>query len=263
MYGDSTTPGFTGLWSYDLAANTWSAVTPKGAVPQITGIYAPAWVYDSTSNLCYLTGGANSGDQNSRTARASVYVFNPVTETWLPGLQNFSNPRDSHAAFVFTRPDGHKLLCVAGGLRTPNDPLSSTQCYDFNNGGWNGENANLGPLPGPLPELPPATWWGMGYAQNVINGNNPQLWLVAGVYDGVLSNNTRFFDVAKGTWGYGGSLMSEATYRNSAVTLNNEIYKLGGRLLDFSQTCSADHRLECSGCSEWKADEIYLPVILR
>ena len=263
IYGDSTTPGFTGLWSYNLAANSWSAVTPKGAIPPITGIYAPAWVYDSTSSLCYLTGGANSGDQNSRTARSSVYVFDPKTETWLPGLPNFSSTRDSHAAFIFTRPDGHKLLCVAGGLRTPNDPLSSTQCYDFNSGGWNGENANLGPLPGPLPELPPATWWGMGYAQNLINGNNPLLWLVAGVYDGTLSNNTRFFDVAKGTWGYGGTLISEATYRNSAVTLNNEIYKLGGRLLDFSQTCSADRRLQCSGCSEWKAEEIYLPVVLK
>ena len=132
-------------------------------------------------------------------------------------------------------------------------PLSTTQCYDLTTGGasWTAENATLGPLPG--------SWWGMGYTQRP--DPDPQLWLVGGVINGLLSDTTRQFNVNGGTWAHGGNLVSGAVYRNSAVTLNDKVIKLGG-LVGLTQACSADVNMQCSGCGWW-SDQVFLPVIQK
>jgi hypothetical protein len=259
FYGDRATPGFDGLWSFDMAASP-PAVKFESSGGPYPGVFAPAWAYDPEAGLCYLTGGGESPDPPNQNTRSTVYVYDPKNNSWPSRLPNFSTTRKLHAAFIFTSPGNkHKLLCVAGGISTyfsSDTPLSSTQCYDLTAGNaLQAENAALGPLP--------ATRWGMGYAQRLHGGTYPQLWLMAGVLpNGQVSKSTLFYDVNGGGWREGGDLISGVAYRNSAVTLNNdEIIKLGG-LVELSQVCSADRYQVCSGCLWW-TDQVFLPLMLK
>ena len=97
IYGDAT-GAYTGLWSYNMDTNTWTQETPSGTPPPYTGIWAPSWVADPDSGLCYMTSGATTpGAGNLST----VYVYNAVTNAWLPELPAFTSVRDFHAAFLF------------------------------------------------------------------------------------------------------------------------------------------------------------------
>jgi uncharacterized repeat protein (TIGR01451 family) len=251
VYGDAATTNFTGLWSYDMAANVWTAVTPSGTGPTPTGIWAPAWVSDPATGYCYLTGGATvAGAGDLATVHvydpgdlATVHVYDPATNAWLAPLPSFTLARDFHAAFLFTHPvSGHKLLCVAGGYNvdpTPNGTvLDTTQCYDFATAAWNAEGADLGVLP--------AAWWGMGYAQKVHLGTDLQLWVVqgsAGAY-------TAFYDFTWNSWTLGDDPATAAVYRLSAVTLNNEIYKLGGTAGSFVPSGATELHTQCTESCE-------------
>jgi hypothetical protein len=128
MYGDTAAPDFTGLWSYDMLTTTWTQEQPAGTPPLYSGIWAPAWVHDGETGLCYLTGGATIAGTGDL---ATVYVYDPVNNAWLDPLPEFATARGFHAAFIYNRPsDGHKLLCVAGGNGS-DVSLSSTQCLDM------------------------------------------------------------------------------------------------------------------------------------
>ncbi|MEL7645013.1 MAG: kelch repeat-containing protein [Anaerolineaceae bacterium] len=223
MYGDANTPAFTGLWSYNMDNNVWTAETPSGSAPPLTGIWAPAWVSDPDNHLCYMTGGANTAGTGTLN---SVFVYDLVANAWLPPLPSFTTPRDFHAAFLFKRPaDSHKLLCVAGG-NFADAGLSGTQCYDFTAGIWYPENADLGALP--------ATLWGMGYAMlPAAEGDN--LWFVNGVDSvGALANISWRLNTATGVWEDLGPLPGGPVYRLSAVVLDNMLYQSGGSTGGFS-----------------------------
>jgi hypothetical protein len=236
MYGDAATAGFTGLWAYDMGALLWTNLAPSGNPPPQTGIWAPAWAADPETGYCYMTGGATTPGAGNLT---TVYVYDPGGNAWLAPLPNFTSVRDFHAAFVFRRSaDNHKLLCVAGGNNGAG--LASTQCYDFDTGAWNAENADMGTLPADL--------WAMGYTVKLHAGTDPQLWLTGGVNGGSISTATEYYDVNSGTWQPGGSLVSGAVYRTAAVTLNNEVYHLSGSIGSFTYTGLADRHIQCPVC---------------
>jgi len=232
MYGDTSTAGFTGLWSYDMATTTWLQETPTGTPPPYTGIWAPAWAYDAETGYCYLTGGATVAGAGTLT---SAYVYDPATNAWLTELPPFTSVRDFHAAWVFNDNTARHLLCVAGGNNAAG--MTSTQCYDFVAGTWGAENADMGALPADL--------WGMGYTQKVHAGAT-QLWVTGGVRAGFLTAQTSFFDTSTGVWVDDGNLEAGAVYRTSATALNNELYAVGGSIGSFTYTGLANHHVQCS-----------------
>jgi len=251
IYGDSQ-GSYTGLWSYNLNTNIWTQETPTGTAPPYTGIWAPSWVADPSTGLCYLTGGASTAGAGNLN---SVYVYDKNANAWLVPLPTFNNARDFHAAFLFNRPsDSHKLLCVAGGNNGAQ--ISSTQCFDFSVGAWNTENADLGTLPGGL--------WGMGYTQRRAS-DGEQLWMVGGVYNDLIVNQTWFYDVNTGTWMDGGLLESVPVYRTAAVTLDQTVYHMGGSTVSLSYTGFSNKQLDivCPECivpdMTKEATEIALP----
>ena len=229
IYGDSVTSGFSGLWSYNLSSNVWKKETPNGTPPTYTGIWAPAWVADLETKMCYMTGGAQTPGGGTLN---SVYVYDTVQDKWLTPLRAFDNVRNYHAAFLFNRPsDNHKLLCVAGGVTT-GPVLKSTQCYDFSKANWNEEDHDLDALPVAL--------WGMGYAQTTISGH-VQLWLVNGSdKDFNISPETWVFSAKTKTWASAGPLQTGDFFRTSAVTLDNVVYHVGGSLGGFNYVGKAD-----------------------
>ena len=241
IYGDTATVGFTGLWSYNMDTNAWNGLTPTGTPPLYTGIWAPSWVADTATGLCYMTGGATVPGSGNLT---SVYVYNAFANSWLAPLANFTSDRDFHGAFIFVRPlDSHKLLCVAGGIGSV--IRDSTQCYDLNTASWHVENADLGVLPLP--------WWGMGYTQSP-TANGARLWMVNGVDATTLHGQSWFYSVATNTWVNTGSLQSGVFYRTSAVTLNGTAYHVGGSTGGFSPSGLSD---------KFVGFPIYLPSIKR
>jgi len=251
IYGDAA-GAYTGLWSYNMDTNTWTSETPGGTPPPYAGIWAPAWVADTSSGVCYMTGGATTPGGGNLT---SIYVYDTNANAWLTALPAFTSVRDFHAAFLYTRPsDSHKLLCLAGGNN--GSDMSSTQCFDFSVGMWNVENADLGALPG--------TSWGMGYTQRQ-TPDGEQLWMVGGVYNTALTNQTWYYDVTTSAWMDGGILESVPVYRTAAVTLDDTVYHIGGSTGSFSYTGLSDKRLEyfCPACEipgfTKQASEVALP----
>lgn len=236
IYGDAS-GAITGLWSYNMDTNIWAPESPAGTPPPYAGIWAPSWVGDTETGLCYLTGGATAPGAGNLT---SVYVYDTITNAWMPELPAFTTIRDFHAAFLFVRPsDSHRLLCLAGGNN--NNELSSTQCYDFNTGIWNTENADLGALPGGL--------WAMGYTQRM-TPDGEQLWMVGGVFNTALVNQTWYYDVNTGTWIDSGLLQSVPVYRTAAATVDDIVYHVGGSTGGFTPTGLSDKRLDitCPEC---------------
>ena len=233
IYGDAS--GFLGLWSYDMDENVWTNETPAGTAPAQTGIWAPAWVADPETGYLYITGGAiNPGGGDLTT----VYVYDPENNEWLDPLPNFNSERAFHAAFIFNHPvTGHKMLAVAGGVNVSSVALKSTQCYDFVTNQWNEENADI-------PELPYVIW-GMGYAHNIIKENS-QLWLVAGAdasFDPL--PNSLYYDVNADEWIDGGIYHVSPVYRNSAIALDGNVYKIGGATSGFTTTGLSSKFVTC------------------
>jgi len=248
IYGDTYTPGFTGLWRYDLGGNAWISLSPSGTPPSLTGIWAPSWVADPSTGICYMTGGATTpGDGNLKT----VYVYDTKTNTWQSPLPNFTTERDFHAAFIFRNPsDGHKLLCVAGGDKNPSIYLDSTQCYDFNSTSWHAENTDLGVLPLSL--------WGMGYTKRPTAAGD-QLWLVNGMKTGgLLYPGTWYYDVTMNAWVNTGPLESGEFYRTSAVTLYGIVYHVGGSTLPYSPSGLSDRFV-----GHWVPWHTFMPMIMK
>jgi|GEM_PF-825972 len=244
MYGDTYTGGFTGLWRYDMLGNTWTSLTPgnPGNAPASPGIWAPAWVLDSATNRCYLTGGATipgNGDLNT------VYVYNADANAWLSPLPPFTTPRDFHAAYLFTDPStSHKRLCVAGGVNSSGF-LNSTQCYDFTTSSWRSENSDLGSLPMPI--------FGSGYTQSP-GVNGPSLWLVSGDSENEIVNQTWVFNVSSHAWIEIGPLESGGVFRTSAVSLNGKVYHLGGASFGFYYSGLSDR---------YTPPQVFFPLILK
>jgi len=241
VYGDSTTIGYTGLWSYNMDTGVWTNETPTGTPPATTGIWAPSWVYNPTNGHCYMTGGATIPGGGNLT---TVNVYDTVSNAWLAPLPNFAGPRAFHSAWFFNRPsDGHDLLCVAGGTDLNSIAYANTECYDFTLGAWNAPDADMGPLPGGL------DWWGMGYA----NLNGGQLWMIGGIIaGGAVSDQAWFFDTGAGGWVDGGPIATGGIYRTGATTLLGEVYKISGSVGSFTYSGISDRNVttSCGLCAD-------------
>lgn len=236
IYGDATTGGFTGLWSYNMDTNTWTNESPSGTAPAQTGIWAPAWVADPDTGYLYMTGGATTPGGGNLT---TVYVYDPVSNAWLAPLPNFTSNRAFHGAFIFNHPtSGNKMLAVVGGVNSGGTLLASTQCYDFTTGTWNAENADIPAVPGGR--------WGFGYAHNTVGADN-HFWLIGGIdTGGDMIADSVYFDLASGTWNDGGVYHATPVFRTSATALGGEVYKISGSSGGFSPTGLSSKFFLCS-----------------
>ncbi len=90
--GDTVYMWSDGLYSYNMATNTWSDLSTATGQPDPNDwdLDDSAWVFDPDAGLCYATGGqdANTGDESK-----AVSVYNPATNSWLAKLPDFTNGR--------------------------------------------------------------------------------------------------------------------------------------------------------------------------
>jgi hypothetical protein len=222
LYGDAfvhTDASFNGLWSYNLRTNTWQQESPSGTPPPFQGIAYPAWVRDPSTGFLYLTGGSLSWSDAGTLD--TVFVYDPAENRWLTPLPKMTTARNLHAAFMHRdTASGHRMMCVLGGLSLESMYLSSTQCYDLDEGAWHQENADIGALP--------FTIWGMAWVERS-SPDGMQWWLVGGQQNGAFSSSAWYFNPSKGTW-HNAGFSSLALNRSGAATLGSDLFKVGGYL---------------------------------
>jgi len=71
------------------------------------------------------------------------------------------------------------------------------------------------------------------------------LWVIGGVASGSITASTYYYDVNTGGWISGEAYGATPTYRGSAATLNNEVYKIGGSTGNFNYTGLAARNVVC------------------
>jgi N-acetylneuraminic acid mutarotase len=74
---DSTGSIFDDLWSYSLAANTWTVLEPTGEVPPARDWHA--MVFDPANDRVVLFGG-----WSGTTVLGDTWSYDPIAETWTP-----------------------------------------------------------------------------------------------------------------------------------------------------------------------------------
>ncbi|HYI02241.1 putative Ig domain-containing protein [Hyalangium sp.] len=110
-------------WEFDLASNTWAAITPTGNKP--TPRRAQAMVRDASGNFIYMVGGFRTPFLSNE-----VWRYEPASNTW---LQQPAAPFSrAYMASTLQTVTGELWLCGGRG------PLITSECQAFNptSGSW-------------------------------------------------------------------------------------------------------------------------------
>ena len=93
LFGGQIGAGFSNdLYAYDVAANSWTKLTPTGTPP------SPRWrtslAYDSTNNIFMVYGG-----QDATQTYNDTWIYNPATNTWTQLTSAGTPPMDDVGPF--------------------------------------------------------------------------------------------------------------------------------------------------------------------
>lgn len=132
LFGGRAGPGgtdFGDLWAYDLALDTWSAITPQGPTPPPRFGHNAAWVPEV--GLVVFAGQAGA------TFYSDLWAYDPPSNTWtqLPAEGDAPVPRYGSCAAL--GPDGR--LWISHGFTEEGNRFSDTRAYDFEAGAWSDE----------------------------------------------------------------------------------------------------------------------------
>ncbi len=212
MFGGVTNSGASNdTWAYDPSTNTWTNLSPTGAVPS-----ARAWhkmVYDSDTGKLIMFGGlGNSADFND------TWAYDPSTNTWtnLSPTGAVPSARDSQA--MVYDPSTHRVI-LFGGFGASGE-LNDTWAYDPAANTW----TKLSPS-GTLPPARFGTWL-------VYDPSIHQVIMFGGEYgtSGAL-NDTWAYDPAVNTWtklSPSGTLPAARTCMMVYDSANNQVILFGG-----------------------------------
>lgn len=237
LIGDMSGTGPVGFWGYNHVTNAWTQPAPTNLPADR---WAPDWAYDPATNLCYMTGGANTPGGGTYN---EAYVFDPVANAFT-ALPSLTTVRDFHDSWVGTL-SSTKYLCVGGGVTSDDVILTSTQCYDILGGTWAAEDATLAPYPVDV----------FGAADGTLfDPAGDQFWFVGGAINAgaTLSDAAYYWDgtawVAAGNTGL-------ARYRVEGDFLDGVFYFVGGSSGGFSPTDTVAVGENIGGTWTWSAFE--------
>lgn len=239
------------LHVYDITADQWYT-------RPVPGFYPPEgrWGQDVVSllntpgvnqNVCYLSGGST---QTGGGRTRDLWVYHPATNSggyldYFPAEIWFN----FHASWYVPWVGDAGSICVGGGVDYYSNVVSATHCYDLATGTFNGENADLGPLPEP--------WWGMADGWMVYEGRY-QIWLANGVaQDGTLLPASAYADETTGGFVYGPEI-PVALYRLEGDGWDGQFYAEQGAAGGFMYSTHNQLLVQCPVCHS-----VYLPLVLR
>jgi N-acetylneuraminic acid mutarotase len=139
MSGPVGNPDFNDTWAYDPTANTWTKLSPAGAVPSARDSFS--MVYDQATNRVILFGGvgARSPELND------TWVYDPTANTWSNLSPAGTLPPVRYSPAMVYEATGGRVL-MFGGEFGKSGALNDTWAYDPAANTW----TNLNP-PGALP----------------------------------------------------------------------------------------------------------------
>jgi hypothetical protein len=116
---------FDDLWAFDLAADTWSEITPSGGPPGRFG-HEAAWV--DGVGLVVFAGQAGSTFYND------LWAYDPAENAWrqLPAAGELPVPRYGSCSAIGA--DGR--LWISHGFTSDGARFADTRAYDFASGTW-------------------------------------------------------------------------------------------------------------------------------
>lgn len=121
------------LWRFDLATDTWTAVSPSGPEPEARFGHGAAWV---PGVGLVVWAGQQVGFFDD------LWAFDPASGAWreLPG--GGDRPQARYGSCAALGPDGR--LWISHGFTADNGRFDDTKAYDFASGTWADETPDAG-----------------------------------------------------------------------------------------------------------------------
>ncbi len=114
--GFRDTVTFNDTWAYDLAANTWTDLSPEGAVPFAR--LAMSLVYDAASGLMIMFGGGSN----------DTWAYDPTVNTWSDITPEGTLPSAREDQSMVYEPSSGQMVMFGGFSSTEGD-LGDTWVY--------------------------------------------------------------------------------------------------------------------------------------
>jgi N-acetylneuraminic acid mutarotase len=108
-WDESASIDFNDTWAYDPAANTWTQLTPVGAVPSARDLHQ--MVYDPASGKVILFGGDND---STETGLNDTWAYDPVANTWTD-LSPAGTVPSGRGWFSMVYDEAHGQVVLFGG----------------------------------------------------------------------------------------------------------------------------------------------------
>jgi N-acetylneuraminic acid mutarotase len=115
-------------WAYDAATNTWTNLSPSGAVPPPRGL--AGMVYDSRSGKVILFGG-----DNGSTRLGDTWAYDPAANTWTDLNPSGSVPA-ARSLFGMTYASNDGKAVLFGGADLGSNFFNDLWTYDLSANAW-------------------------------------------------------------------------------------------------------------------------------
>ncbi len=209
LFGGRGSADLNDLWAYDLTADGWTRLAPKGALPAARADHVAAWI----DGLGLVVAGGRSGSK----VLDDLWAYDPSANAWRTLATSGPRPAAFAGSCAVVTPDGR--LWITGGRTTGGTYVAATWAYDPGPSTWT-KQIVLGGNPQPAPRDGAACWWTSDGALAVYGGRSAAA--------PALGDLWTFDNAAKGgTWTPHGSAPLPPRAR-AAVGGSNAIVAVGG-----------------------------------
>jgi hypothetical protein len=146
LFGGRGSADLNDLWVYDLTADSWTRLAPKGAVPGARTDHVAAWI----DGLGLVVAGGRSGTK----VVDDLWAYDPNANAWRTLATTGSRPPARSGSCSTVSSDGR--LWISGGRAANGTYLGDTWSYDPGPSKWQ-RQAGLGG--GPPARDGAACWW--------------------------------------------------------------------------------------------------------
>lgn len=146
--GNATPSAVLGdLWAFDLASDSWRAVSPEGDVPPARFGHNAAWV-DGIGLVIF------AGQGGPTTFYNDVWAYDPDANAWTALPNDGAAPVPRYGSCAGLGPDGR--LWISHGFTQDGTRFSDTWAYDFEAGAWSEVTPDGN---GPVARCLHGCWW--------------------------------------------------------------------------------------------------------
>jgi hypothetical protein len=177
LFGGRGSADLNDLWVYDLTADSWTRLAPKGAVPGARTDHVAAWI----DGLGLVLAGGRSGTK----VLDDLWAYDPNANAWRTLTTSGSRPPARSGSCSTLSADGR--LWITGGRAANGTYLGDTWSYDPGPSKW-AKQTVIGA--GPEARDGAACWWTSDGALALYGGRSPahpalaDLWTLDGAASG-------------------------------------------------------------------------------